>query len=222
MSSLPAPLPQGFLWFSSVSLLLPKPECLMIKAKDWKDSFSAKESLHAPFPRRSLRGLAGPWTQSLLDQLPQARFYTFFWSAMGRIRQYLKLTEKLLLYWGIKSLCTQLHCPNMSPFRCDLDSNHWNFEVCGSRAHIDMVWKVTWLFLCEYLLQGGLGTHGAPWLTPHHRDPAGIWQIASMWQVGVGEGSWREAAVYGGQWGVLGSHWALGNEAAWMCRKQQL
>ncbi|MEJ1271969.1 Kruppel-like factor 7 (ubiquitous) [Cricetulus griseus] len=37
-------LPQVFLWFSLVSLLLPKPECLMIKAKDWKESFSAKES----------------------------------------------------------------------------------------------------------------------------------------------------------------------------------
>lgn len=50
----------------------------MIKAKDWKDSFSAKESLHAPFLRLSLCGLAGPWAQGVLDQLPQSRFYTFF------------------------------------------------------------------------------------------------------------------------------------------------
>lgn len=71
----------------------------MIKAKDWKDSFSAKESLRACFPRLSLRGLAGPWAQSLLDQLQQTCFYTFFsLICYGMNRQYLKLTEKLLLY----------------------------------------------------------------------------------------------------------------------------
>lgn len=71
----------------------------MIKAKDWKDSFSAEESLRACFPRLSLRGLAGPWAQSLLDQLPPTRFYTFVsLICYGTNRQYLKLTEKLLLY----------------------------------------------------------------------------------------------------------------------------
>lgn len=134
----------------------------------------------------------------------------------GTNRQYLKLTEKLLLYWGVKSLCTQVHCPHTSPFRCDLDSNHWDFEVCGSRAHVDMVRKVTWLFLCESFQSARRA--GNPWSSlPDATSQRSGWHLADSFCVTSvgGDCPWREAAVYGG-------HWGPGNEAAWMCRRQQL
>lgn len=136
-----AVLPRSFLWFSCCPPLLPKPGCLMIKAKGWKGSFSGRESAACTLPATVMEWPRRAMCTKLIGSITTGtllHFFFFFWSVVRWIKRYLKLAEQLLLYWGIKSLYTQLHCPDAKSFQMWLrlkPLKFWGLWVKGPQWH---------------------------------------------------------------------------------------